>query len=137
LRTDPGNQQLLSRAGDCSARLGQSTRAEAFYTSCLALGYHRPALLGLGQLRRGQGDLPVAAACFERILARNPADPRTISLQSDTLREWRGPQAALCFLESMLAAHPGLAELRGALIRLQAQARCEQPARQPGPSRPT
>jgi tetratricopeptide (TPR) repeat protein len=108
LKLDPGNQQVLSRAGDCSLRLGMLAQAHAYFTTCLGLGFHRAALLGLGRVHRDRGEPAAAVACYQRILARDPADARTILLRTDTLREWKGPKGALAFLEGQRTAHPGL-----------------------------
>jgi tetratricopeptide (TPR) repeat protein len=108
LEADPGNQQALSRAGDCCLRLGRLAEAEGYFTTCLGLGFHRPALLGLGRVHRDRGEPAAAVACYQRILARDPADARTILLRIDTLREWKGPKGALAYLEGPRTAHPGL-----------------------------
>jgi hypothetical protein len=43
---------------------------------------------------------------YDRILARNPGDARTILLLAKALERWQGPAAAASYLEQQRKAHP-------------------------------
>jgi tetratricopeptide (TPR) repeat protein len=87
LAADPGNSQVLTRAGDCLYRLGRLPEAEDLFRRTLALGYDKPALMGLARLHRQRGETDAAAACCRKILAHNPADARVRKLLADILAE--------------------------------------------------
>jgi tetratricopeptide (TPR) repeat protein len=106
LRADPRNQQVLTRAGDCYFRLGQLDRAEALFSQSLDIGHDKPALLGLARIHQQRGDFPEAVRSYDRILARNPGDARTILLLAKTLERWQGPAAATAYLDQQRKAHP-------------------------------
>lgn len=73
---DPANIQVLCRAGDCFARLGRLDQAEDLFRRALVPNYDRAAWLGLARVHTLKGALPEAMACYDVILARNPADAR-------------------------------------------------------------
>jgi tetratricopeptide (TPR) repeat protein len=115
LESDPCNRQVLTRAADCFFALGEVGLAEDLFRRALCLGHERAAVLGLARIQRQRGEFSEAMGGFASLLARRPAEPRTILLMCETLAEWKGLEAALAFLQEQRAAHPGLKELEGAL----------------------
>jgi Tfp pilus assembly protein PilF len=77
----------------------------------LGIGHDKPALLGLARIHQQRCDFPEAMRSYDRILARNPGDTRTILLLAKTLERWQGPAAAASYLEQQRAAHPEGLEL--------------------------
>jgi tetratricopeptide (TPR) repeat protein len=91
LRLDPDNQQVLARAGDCFARLGDLDRAEAILQQALTTGDNKPALLGLAKVLLLRADPLAAIQCYERILAKHPGDPRAGLLLSQAKAGLQSP----------------------------------------------
>ncbi|MFZ1375473.1 MAG: tetratricopeptide repeat protein [Geothrix sp.] len=87
LKADGANKQVLCRAGDCYARLGNLTGAEALFRRALDQGYDRSALLGLARVHGLRGASADAVRCYEVILARNPGDSRTSQLLAQARAE--------------------------------------------------
>ena len=114
LLLDPRNQQVLTRAGDCFYRLGRQDRAVELFGRAAALGYDKPALLGLATLCRLRAEPAQALGHYLTILDRNPGDARTSRLAIETLLARQGPQAR-AYLEAQGTAHPGVTTLAGAL----------------------
>lgn len=90
LEADPGNQQVLARAGDCFFRLGMQAKAEALFNRSLAISYDKNALLGLGRVYRQRSAFEAELRCYEKILTRNPADTRTARLRAEALEAMKG-----------------------------------------------
>jgi len=80
LEAEPGNRQVLCRAGDCFARLWNLDRAETLFRTAMHRGFDRPALLGLARVQTLRGAPTEASRCYEALLARNPADARASQL---------------------------------------------------------
>jgi tetratricopeptide (TPR) repeat protein len=118
VREDPKNPQVLTRAGDCFFRLGELAKAEQLFHRALALGHDTSAYLGLARLQRHRGEHGLALQSYERILARNPADSRTIALRGETLAEAEGVPAALDYLREQLMLHPEGREIEHSIQRL-------------------
>jgi tetratricopeptide (TPR) repeat protein len=109
---------VLTRAGDCFARLGRLDQAEAVFRRAVAMGYDKAALLGLARLCRERGKWEEALGHYRTVLDRTPGDARTILLMGDALLQGQGPEPARAWMASQLAAHPGSKGLEGALERL-------------------
>jgi tetratricopeptide (TPR) repeat protein len=82
LAIDPGNRQVLCRAGDCFARLGRLEEASGLFLRALEGGYDRSALLGLARVHILRQAPEEAVRCYEAILGRNPGDGRAGALRA-------------------------------------------------------
>jgi tetratricopeptide (TPR) repeat protein len=118
LQLDPGNKQVLTRAGDCFFRLGQLAKAENLFARTLERGYEKAVHLGLARIDRSRGCFQQAILHYRAILDRQPQDIRTLLLVAETHREWKGPEAARDYLQGKLRQFPDAKELGRALERL-------------------
>jgi tetratricopeptide (TPR) repeat protein len=84
----------------------------------LSLGHDASALLGLARIQRQRGDFELAIQSYGRVLARKPEDAGTIAQIGETLREAKGVEAALAYLQTQLSAHPEAKEIACAIQRL-------------------
>ena len=118
LKLDPGNHQVMTRAGDCFLRLSLLDEAEELFRQALAIHFEKAAMMGLARTCRMRGNPAEAIRCYRALLEKDPDDVRTSIQLADTLAEASRPQEARDFLKEELLRHPGTRELENALSRL-------------------
>ncbi|HTZ52035.1 MAG TPA: tetratricopeptide repeat protein [Spirochaetia bacterium] len=94
LRASPGNRIILTRAGDACRSIGELDQAERYYREALSLGFDLYAEIGIALIQMIEGSLAPAVNRLQRLLEREPSNPRVLRALADCERAAAGEAAA-------------------------------------------